>query len=526
MIVYLVLILSSSQNSLAQTKKTSKVELIHADSLNYDPEIYGKGIRVVFDNVEFKHTNTNLYCDSAFFNRDSNVIVAYGNIHIIQDDSIHLYGDELTYLGNDNLAKIRKNVKMEKGNVTLLTDYLDYDREKHVGYYFNGGTVLNGENTLKSDWGFYYPNQDEAFFKDTVTLHNDQFTLFSDTLKYDTKNEIARITGPTFIVTNTNTIYSEKGYYDTKKDYSQLLKNSYIQGEKQLLKGDTINYDKITGIGEVFNNMELIDTVNNIIVKGNYGYYNEITGASLSTKKAQMLQYQQGDTLYLHADTLRSDPVPETESRLIRAYHHVRFFRPNVQGVCDSMVYNMIDSTNTMYYDPVIWSEGSQMTAQEIIMYNKNDLLDRVELKQSAFIVSLEDSALYDQIKGRDMMGYIRNNELFKIDVEGNAQTVYYPKDGDAIIGVNRAESSNMTIFFKNKKAQTIILRNSPAGNMNPPYILPTEDVRLKGFVWLEIHRPKNKEDIFNNLVMPKMEARKSYDDYVDEGIGNIQPDD
>lgn len=512
-------------NTTAQENKKARIKLKHADSLISDPDIYGPGVQVLFWHVKLKHETTDLFCDSAHLYNDSNYVVAFGNIHIIQDDSIHLYGDELTYIGNKNLAKVRKNVKMVNGDVTLLTDFLDYDRAKNVGYYFNNGTIINKESTLKSDWGFYYPTQNEAFFKDSVTLHNKDYTIFSDTLKYHTQTEVASIIGPTFIVTSTNTIYSEDGYYDTKKDHAQLLKNSYVQGQEQLLKGDTINYDKITGTGEVFGNMELIDTINLVTIKGDYGYYNEQTQESLSTKNAQMLQYQNGDTLFMHADTLRSDPIPDTEQSIIRAYHKVKYFRSDIQGICDSMVYNQLDSTNTMYYEPTIWSQGSQMTARKIIMYNKNNVLDRVFLDQSAFIISKEDTSMFNQIKGKTMMGYIRDNELYKIDVEGNAQTVYYPKDNDATIGVNRAESTNMTIFFKDKKANEIRLRDLPQGNMNPPFILSDKEVKLKGFIWLEKHRPKNKFDIFKDAIIPKSEARKTYDDYIDDGVGNLKTD-
>ncbi|MBN2166938.1 MAG: organic solvent tolerance protein OstA [Marinilabiliaceae bacterium] len=510
-------------NSYGQSKKKMRIDLVNADSLNVDEKKYGKGNNAIFGNVKFRHETTDLFCDSAFQYNDSNYISAYGRVHIIQDDSIHLYGDELTYFGNTSIANVRKNVKMINGNVTLLTDFLDYDRKNAVAYYFNRGSVKNAENTLNSNWGFYHPNTNELFFKDSVTLYNPDYTIFSDTLKYHTQTEIASILGPTFIVNNSSTIYSEDGYYDTKNDYAQLLKNSYVQGKEQLLKGDTINYNRITGIGEVFSNMEIIDTINSIIIKGDYGFYNELTKEALSTKNAQLLQYQNGDTLFLHADTLRSDPIPDTTSNIIRAYHKVKFYRRDMQGMCDSMVYNQLDSTNTMYKEPVIWSEGSQMTAQQITMFNKNNVLDRVALDKSAFIISLEDSSMYNQIKGRDMMGYLVNNEIYKIDVDGNAQTIYYPKDGDVIIGVNKAESTNMTIFFKERKPNRIILRNQPSGIMNPPYLLPAEELKLQGFIWLEYFRPKNKFDIFKESVIPKSEARKTYNEYYDEGVGNLK---
>jgi lipopolysaccharide export system protein LptA len=504
---------------LGQSQKT-KIELEQADVLKSNDKIYGKGVQAVFGNVRFRHSNTLLFCDSAYMFRDSNKVTAYSNVHMIHNDSLHLYGKTLHYFGNENMAKVRENVRMVKDSVTLFTEFLDYDRVKNVGYYFNGGKVVSNENTLTSEWGYFYPNQNEVFFKDSVNVHNPKYTMFSDTMKYHTVSEIVSILGPTFIVSDSNLVYSEDGYYNTKTDYAQLLKNSYIQGKTETLWGDTINYDRPKGMGEVFGNMVLVDTVNQVIIKGNYGRYNEITKSALSTKKALLQQIYRGDTLHLHADTLRMDSIPELGTKLIRAYYKVRFFRSDIQGRCDSMVYNLIDSTNTMYYDPVVWAQESQMTAQTIKFFSRNEEINRVELNNAAFVAQQEDSLLFNQIKGKNMVGYFRLNELYKIDVDGNGQTIYYPKDQANVIGVNRAESSNMTLFFVQRQIERIIMRVTPGGNMNPPYILPDKDVKLSGFIWLEDFRPKNKDDIFKTMELPKMEDRPIYDDFQDAGMG------
>lgn len=458
-----------------------------------------------------------MFCDSAFVYdyTDSSYIEAYHNIHIIQNDSIHLYGDLLTYNSAQSIAKVRNNVRVKKKDITLYTDKMDFNRIKNFGYYFDGGKVLTGQNELISDWGYYYPSLSEVHFKDSVVVTNPQYTIFSDTLRYHTVTEVASIIGPTFIVSDDNLIYSEDGYYDTKYDKAKLLRNSYVQGKENLLKGDTIYYDRKDGMGEAFNNFELHDTTNNLIITGDYGYYNELTQYALATKKAQLLQVYEKDTLFLHADTLQAIPLPVENSRIVKAYYNVKFFRKDMQGRCDSMVYDFRDSTNTFYHNPVIWAQKNQMTAQTIKLFSRNNALYKAELINSAFIVSQEDSLHFNQIKGRNMVGYIKNNEIYRIDVDGNGQTVYYPKDNDVVIGVNRAESSNLSILLDNRQISGIKMRVNPAGNLNPPYLLSDEDVRLQGFIWLEKIRPKNKQDIFKNVEMPEMEQfTKIYDDY------------
>ncbi len=509
---------------LSAQNKPAKIILEAADSLKYDETRLGKGVQALYGNVKFRHTNTILFCDSAYMYRDSNMVIAFSNVHMIQNDSIHLYGRKMDYLGNQDLARVRGNVKMVKGNTTLTTQFLDFDRIKNIGTYFNSGTIINGDNKLVSELGYFYPNLNEAFFKDSVKVYNPDYTMFSDTLKYHTTTEIATLLGPTFIVGKNNLIYSEKGYYNTKKNQSKLSKNSYIQSKEQLLKGDTIFYNRTTGIGEVFMNMDLTDTINHIIIKGDYGFYNELKKTALATKKAQLLQIYQGDTLFLHADTLRADPIPDTDFRLIKAYNSVKFFRQDFQGRCDSMVYNSQDSTNTFFNDPILWAQGSQMTAQTITMYSKNNNLDHIELVNSSFIISKEDSSMFNQIKGKNMTGYIKDKELYKIDVDGNGQTIYYPKDNNDIIGINRAESSDLSLFFKNRKIDKIIMRVKPTGNMNPPHILPAKDIKLAGFIWLEQYQPKSKDDIFIKDQLPKMEERPAYDDFTGEDPGILKP--
>jgi lipopolysaccharide export system protein LptA len=516
----LIILCLISFNQAITGQNKAKIEIQSANTGAQRANL-GPNVRLLIGNVKLRHDNTIMHCDSAYFHdyKDSTFIEAFNHIHIIQNDSIHLYGDKLTYNSTEGIARVRENVKIEKQDITVLTEYLDYDRVRNFGYYFNGGEVLSGQNTLISELGYYYPDLSEIHFKDSVVVENPRYTIFSDTLKYHTVTEVTSILGPTFIHSDNNLIYSERGIYDTKNDKARLFKGlnqSYVQGKENLLKGDTIYYDRQQGLGEAFNHFELHDTTNNIIIAGDYGYYNELTQYALATKRAQLLQIYQQDTLYLHADTLKAIPLVDEDSRLVKAYYNVKFFRSDMQGRCDSMVYDFRDSTNTFYNNPVIWAQQNQMSAQTIKLFSKNNALYKAELINSAFIIAPEmDSLHFNQIKGRNMTGHIRNNELYRIDVDGNGQTIYYPKDNDIVIGVNRAESSSLSIFLSNRQITGIKLRTEPNGNLNPPYVLPDTDVKLQGFIWLESIRPKSRWDIFKDVPMPKMdEYTKIYDDY------------
>jgi len=521
---FIVMSQVSGQNKTPQKRKVEITgnKLIHNKNMS-------DAVRLILGNVKITHGNVVMYCDSAYFYNDSNRVEAYNNIHIIQNDSIHLYGDYLEYEGNTRFVKVRKNVRLVKKDMVLTTQNLDYDRNSDIAYYFDGGKIVDSGNTLTSKYGYFYANDNESFFKDSVVAMNKEYTIFSDTLMYNTVTKVTKILGPTFIVSEENIIYCEDGYYDTAKDISVLKKNSYVEGRTSTIKGDTIYYDRKKRFGEVFGHMELIDTTNNIIIKGGYGYYNELTKKAFATKKATLLQIYQNDTLFLHSDTLKLDPVQDTinnaESRLIRAFHHVKFFRTDFQGRCDSMIYDFRDSVNIFYHDPVLWAMGNQMTAQVIKLFTKNKVLYKAELENGAFIISPEDTLFFNQLKGKQMTGYIKENQLYKIDVEGNAQTIYYPKDQDVIIGANKAESSDMTIYLEEGHIKDIIMRNTPKGDLKPPVFLSEEDSKLKGFRWLEAFRPKNKYDIYKRDIIPKNEEETNiYEGFQIEDIKTTAP--
>jgi lipopolysaccharide export system protein LptA len=506
-----------SQFAFSQEGERGKGTILieYADFLEGAEKRLGKNVQALKGDVKMRHHNTIMFCDSAIVFRDSNKVEAFGSIHIIQNDTINLYGDKLFYDGNEEIARVRDNVRLVNKKVVLTTNHLDYDRRDDVAYYFNGGKIVDESNELVSSLGFYYPRSEEVNFKDSVVLTNPDYLMYSDTLKYFTRTEVVEILGPTDIVSDQNTIYSELGFYDTKKDEARLLKNNYIDGGEQTLRGDTIYYDRKKGFGEVFSSMELEDTANNVIITGNYGFYNELSERAMATRRAVLKQVYGADTLFLHADTLRADPVDDDpENKIVRAFHHVQFYRYDLQGRCDSMVYDFRDSTNTFYHEPVIWAQGNQMTAGTIKLFTRNRELYKAEMIDNAFLIAPEDTIHYNQIKGKLMTGYFKENQLFKIDVDGNGQTIYYPKDREYVIGVNRAESSNLTIFLDNRKVDTIVLRKKPSGNMNPPLVLAPEATKLDGFAWLEEYRPKDYESIFNFKTMVIDVKRNDYSGY------------
>ncbi|RGP10504.1 OstA-like protein [Parabacteroides gordonii] len=486
------------------TTKKTKVFLEHANTLSFDKEVNADA-QFLQGDVCFRHDSSYMYCDSAYFFETTNSLEAFSNVRMEQGDTLFVYGNYLFYDGNTQIAYLRENVRMENGQVTLFTDSLNYERIPDIGYYFDGGLIVDSLNQLSSFYGQYSPTTKLAIFNDSVRLENPNFTLYSDTLHYDTESKIATILGPSIIVSDSGTIHSSRGWYNTETNTSLLLDRSEVYSGNRVLIGDSISYNQDAGFGEAFGNMCLRDTAQKVILEGQYGFYNERTEYAFATDSARFMEYSQGDTLYLHADTLEMATLDST-AREIKAFHGVRFYRIDMQGVCDSMQFNTRDSVLYMYDNPVLWNEQYQLYGDTIEIYMNDSTIDYAHVIQFAFAVQHLDSSYYNQLKGNDLKAYFEGQTVRQIDVEGNAESIYYPLEGDgAKIGLNETKSGFLTIWVKENKLEKLKIWPTPLGNLTPIPDLKPEQKTLKDFYWYDYLRPKNKDDIYN-VVKKKVE--------------------
>lgn len=497
---YFILFVITLCSTIVYSQEVKKIELLNADAIDYDEKLLGKEIKRLSGNVSFKHDSAILFCDSAYFNSFRNNVVMYGHVHINMGDTIHLWGDSIRYFGNTKIAEVRNNVKLTNKTAVLTTDSMNYDRNLNIGYYFNWGKIKDGENSLVSEWGYYFSLLKDFVAVKSVILTNPDYHMYSDSLRYNIETEKASFYGPSKIVGDSNLIYCENGWYNTKTEISQFNKNAYLQSKSQKIKGDSLYYDRNKKFGKAYNNVQIIDTSSKIILVGNYGYYYEQPEQAMLTDSAIFISYDNNDTLFLHADTLRSNVIKDSigEFKLVKAFFNVKLFKSDIQGSCDSLTYTFRDSTINFYKNPVLWSDIHQLTADTIIIHTKNGNADYINLNNAAFVISQEDSTKYNQVKGKNMTGYIKDKELDRIEVDGNGESVYYPKDNNEIIGANKAESSKMTIFLNEGKVSKILFLTKPTAVLHPIEELAPKDLLLNNFLWLIDIRPKNKSEIFN----------------------------
>ncbi len=487
----------------AQTKPKKKKIEFSAKETKYDKKI-GKGAKRLIGDVVFKHENIIMRCDSAWL-FDDETLEAYKNVHIQQGDSLHLYGDVLKYNGNTKKAELQKNIRMMDKDMTLTTDLLFYDAGKKVANYTGGGKIVTKDNVLTSTYGNYFAESRELGFKKNVVLTNPEYVMHSDTLRYNTASGISYFHGPTTIRSNQNFIYCEDGYYDTYKDLSRFSKNAWIRSGAQRLSGDSLFYDRKRGVGAAKGNVAILDSAEKIRIVGQRAEYFEMTERSYVTGKPVLQQLFDKDTLYMGADTLRSEyllkdsagkKVPDHTHRILRGYHHVKIYKADLQGKCDSVAYTFADSVMRMYRLPVIWSDKEQITGKEIHLSMNRGSLKYMDITENAFIISSKDSIHYDQIKGRKMRGYFHDNELSLVHVEGNGQTIYFPEGDSSLIGVNRTDCSEMKIHIQSNSVKKIVFLTRPDGKLVPLKKYPSNELKLKGFVWREGERPLSPADV------------------------------
>lgn len=519
-------------------QKGSLIHLLHSDELYYNQRIK-RDAQILVGHVRFRHDDVILTCDSALYYQQSNSFDAFGNVHMNQGDTLTLVSDVLFYDGTDQLARARYNVILTHHKSRLYCDSLDYDRLYELGYFFNGGRLVDGDNTLESEWGQYSPPTREAVFNYNVDLKSPKTTLVSDTLHYNTGSGFARIVGPSNIDNGDNHIYSENGTYDTRGERAYLLDRSIVSNKGVSIEGDSLYYQSDSTLSKAYGHVIYIDRDNRNELRGNYVLYSDSLGYAEAADSAVCIDYSQRDTFYVHADTfklftyylepdtlstVKSDSLvaSKTDSlftakvdslpldsiasapvdsvwREVRAYNHVRAYRIDLQAVCDSMVYISKDSCMTMYKDPILWQEGQQLLGEEIKAWLNDSTIDSTHVIRQALSVERIDSMSYNQVTGALMRSFFVKGQMDRTIVEGNVLVNYYPFDSDSLmIGMLHAEGTLLQLFMAKNKLDQIKFIGQVDGCLHPLALVQPNVRYLENFQWFDYVRPLDKDDIFN----------------------------
>lgn len=483
-------------------KTDERVYLKHADMLRFNQYGEHAGAQILNGNVAFLHKGALLTCDSAYFYQESNSFKAFGHVKMRQGDTLSLTSDYAFYDGDNQMAEARHNVLLRHRGTKLYTDSLNYDRLYNIGYFFEGGKMVDRNNVLVSDWGEYDTETRKAVFNYNVNLRNPKFTLTTDTLHYDTRTSLANIVGPSVIRSKESVIHTSDGYYNTNTGRARLYGRSTMSNKGKEITGDSLFYDEKRGISQGYRNVIYKDTQKKNELHCNYLWYNEKNGFAFATENPVMMEYSQKDTLFVHSDTIKVITYHlNTDSvyRTAHCYNKVRAFRNDVQAVCDSLVYNTKDSCMTMYRDPIAWSGDRQLLGEEIQVFMKDSTIDRAHIINQALTAELmPDKDHYQQLSSKEMFAYFTKGQITQTEAIGNVRSIYYPVDDkdSTLMGLVYIETDTMKMFMRDRQLQKIWTSKTD-GTWYPMTQIPPERYKLDGFTWFDYIRPINKDDIY-----------------------------
>lgn len=494
----------------------NRIFLEQADSLYRTDPFEDK--QIVSGNVKFRQGATWMYCDSAWYFPVANRLNAFGHVKMQQGDTLFVYGHRLDYDGMQRVAQLKggptqRKAKLQNRKVTLTTDSLTYDLMQSLGWYNCGGELRDDVNTLTSHYGQYSPSTKEAEFFQNVDLVNrkDGYKMQTDTLYYNTATHMARIDSRTKITGANDTIITHTGSYNTVTGQAQLSSRSIIMhrdsvGNVVTLEGDSIVYEKELKRSRAYayrdarkhaSPMVLTDTAHRTRLIGGFGSYDGVRKEAVAADYPLLIEYSQGDTIFLRADSIRSRVLTDSlgEYKMAQAYRRARVFRQDIQGVADSMVYVGRDSLLQMYYKPIIWNAQRQVSGQEIQVHLNDSTSDWATLPRGGMLMEQVEGDFYNQLGGKKLHANFANGMLRDLSIEGNVMALFLPQEKDSTYNkLVRSESSFMTVEMDStKQLKKLKMWPEVNGSLTPLFKVTQADKLLPGAKWWGEIRPRQE---------------------------------
>jgi lipopolysaccharide export system protein LptA len=481
---------------LAQAPK--KIIIENSDFFDVN-QVEAPDAALLTGNVRINHDGIIMTCNKAYYFQKENYIKAFGDVQMVQGDTLFLNSKYAEYNGNVRKAFATGNAKMRSPESTLVTDTINLDRNTQEVFYNTDGTITNRDNVLKSKSGKYYIAEKKFQFLTAVTITNPKYVMKSNHLDYYSNSGHSYLFGPSTITSKTNFIYTEKGFYDTKKNISHFLRKSYIKYDDRIIEGDSLYYDRNREFASATRNVKIKDSVNRGIIKGHYAELYKNKDSMFVTKRAVAVNFVDNDSVYIHGKKMMVTG-PEG-NRIIRAFKNVRFYKIDMSGKCDSLHSNSKTALTKLIGNPILWNGESQITGDvmHLIGNKTTQKLDSLKVLNNTFIISKDTIGTgYNQVKGQNLFGKFLEGKLHDVDIIKNTEVIYYMRnDAQELIGINKNVSSKINIVFDKNEIETITFFNKVDGTIYPEKDLAEPDRKLRGMIWRGDERIKSKDDIF-----------------------------
>ncbi|WP_439649349.1 OstA-like protein [Flavobacterium tagetis] len=492
----------SVQFTFAQAKKTAQspktIVIENADFSDVD-QVNVPDALLLTGNVKVNHDGVVLTCNKAYFFQKENYLKAFGNVQLVQGDTLFLNSKYAEYSGNEKKAFATGNAVLTSPDATLQTDTINFDRNVQEAFYNTKGTIVNKDNTLVSKSGRYYVKEKKFQFLTEVTITNPKYVIKSNHLDYYSNSGHTYLLGPSTITSKANYIYTEKGFYDTKKNLAHFLRRSYIKYDDRLIEGDSLYYNRNIEFASATRNVKITDSINKGIVKGHYAELYKLKDSMFVTKRAVAINLVENDSVYIHGKKLMV--TGKEGERILRAFNNVRFYKTDMSGKCDSIHSDSKSALTKLIGNPILWNGDNQITGDvmHLIGDNKTRKIDSLKVLNNTFVLSKDTLGTgFNQVKGINLFGKFRDGKLHDVDVIKNTEVIYYMRnDAHELIGINKNVSSKINMILENNAIETITFFNKVDGDIYPEDELPENARKLRGMNWRGDERIKSKDDIF-----------------------------
>lgn len=491
---------------------------VFSDSLIYDADFK---MAKLFDEVVVVTGDKQLFTDRLDYDLNTK-IGTFRDTAILRRASMTLSSLKGYYNLNDKKAHFYDQVVIKDEDFELTADSLDYDTDIDRAYFKGSTYIIQSGKQVYCEAGYYDMISKQAFFSEQAVIVEGSKVAFADDILVSEQDSSVKLTGNAEVKDSLSTARGESIFFDDKKgdiriegkgyyekddqiieaeriDYNTETEdfysvgNSTISGKKGILAADSISYVKVTDLGQARGNASFRDTVDDRTILADYFIYKDSSSyvqANAVKVRPLFIQRVDEDTLYVAADTLIS-AEPYDSLKYLKAISDVMIFKSDLQAVCDSMYFDNVDSTFTLFRNPICWSDTTQFSGDTIDIVLRNEEVREIVAKKKAFIATRHLTGYFDQIKGKYLHSYLDSNELKRMLIKGNAEALYFIKDDkDAYVGANKTLCSHMAFYFDNEELDNIKFYTEPESTMTPMAMAKDALIKLEGLRWEVKRRP------------------------------------
>ena len=480
-----------------------------------------------YSEVVLESKQQKLFTDK--LNYDLNTkIASYYEGATLTNDTTHLTSKIGYYYVGDNMAFFKDSVVVVDPQFELKSDTLKFDTKEKIAYFLGPTLISQNQGKIYCEDGFYDTKNKVAEFKKNAQYQKGEEKAWADLMTYDGNKKETTLTGNARFIDGSKQAKADVIRYEEGKEITNLEGNAFYKDEKQEIRSERIRYDKKNEVYSTKGRSRMSDPpqmleADKIDFDGKTGFaVGDViwrdTAQNVSISHCDSVIYVEGedflkamggrplmtilmddDTLFLASDTLISfKQNPADSVRTLLAYPDVRLFKSDLQAVCDSLVYSEMDSIFKFYDDPIIWADTSQFSADTIHIQLVEKKVNRIYMYRNSFMINSPDEVYFNQIKGKNNIVFFEDDEVRRMKVDGNAESIYFALDDDQkYIGSNKTVASRMLLYFGNNQVDNIKFYTQPKAKFTPMKKAGGGDQKLDGFNWDTSRRPMTLEDLF-----------------------------